>query len=85
LEHDLADRHDIRHAERSALRAQARAVDIAEANRDSDAVSRASAVYLELRAAAGLTAGGNQPVDVADALLAELLRPGTGASDVPNT
>ena len=84
MEIELRERHDIARAERSALRAQARAVDIGEANRDGDAVSRANSVYLELRRAAGLTAGGNQPVDVGDALLAELLRPAAGARDTPN-
>jgi hypothetical protein len=85
LGHELADRHDIRPAERAALRAQARAVDVAESERDSDAVSRANAVYLDLRAAAGLTSGGVQPVDAVDQLLADLMRPSTGTGDIPNT
>jgi hypothetical protein len=84
LNHDLADRRDIRPAERAALRAQARAVDLAEHGRDADAVSRASSVYLDLRTAAGLSSNGAKPVDAFDALLAELTRPGAGASDLPN-
>ena len=85
LGHELATRHDIGRAERAALRAQARAVDLGEAARDSDAVSRANAVYLELRTAAGLSCGGARPVDAVDELLAELMRPAAGAGDVPNT
>ena len=83
--HDLSARREIPASERAALRAQARAVDVAEAKRDSDAVSRANAVYLELREAAGLTSGGVHPVDTVDQLLAELMRPGAGAGDMPNT
>jgi hypothetical protein len=85
LGRDLATRHDIPAAERAALRAQARAVDVAEAARDSDAVSRANAVYLDLRRAAGLSADGSKPGDAIDVLVAELLRPGPGVSDIPNT
>jgi hypothetical protein len=85
LERDFLTRRDIGPAERSALRAQARAVDVAELAHDADAVSRANAVYLDLRKAAGLSSGGVQPVDAFDALLAELARPGAGASDVPNS
>jgi hypothetical protein len=85
LERDLIERHDIGAAERSALRAQARAVDLGEAGRDSDAVTRANACYLELRQAAGLTSAGTQPVDAIDSLMAELMRPGAGAFDRPNT
>jgi len=81
LERDLHERSDIPAAERSALRAQAHAVDIAEANRDSDAIARANAVYLTLRDAAGLSAGGAKPVDSIDALLASILDADTGGSD----
>ena len=85
MEHDLATRRDIPPAERAALRAQARAIDYGEANRDSDAVTRANAVYLTLREAAGLSAGGARPVDAIDALLSGILDAGAGGSDVPNT
>jgi hypothetical protein len=67
------------HAERAALRAQARAVDVAEQERDPEAVSKANAVYLDLRQAAGLSAGNAKPVDAIDELLADILRP------APNT
>jgi hypothetical protein len=67
------------HAERAALRAQARAVDVAEQERDPEAVSKANAVYLDLRQAAGLSAGVAKPVDAIDELLADILKP------APNT
>jgi len=75
LAHELATRHDIGSAERAALRAQARAVDVAEQDRDVEAVSKANAVYLDLRQAAGLSSGNNKPIDAVDELLAELLKP----------
>jgi hypothetical protein len=85
LERELPERRDIGAAERAALRAQARAVDVAEQAREPDAVSRANAVYLDLRTKAGLTSGGIRNVDPFDALLAEISRPSAGVSDVPNT
>lgn len=85
LERELADRRDIGAAERSALRAQARAVDVAERAHDSDAVTRANACYLDLRTAAGLSSAGARPVDVGEQLLAEIMRPGAGSFDTPNT
>jgi hypothetical protein len=81
LDRDLLERRDVPASERAALRAQAHAVDLAEANRDSDAVSKANAVYLELRNAAGLSAGGAKPVDSIDALLSGILDAGAGGSD----
>jgi hypothetical protein len=84
LERDLKDRSDVGPAERSALRAQARAVDRAEANRDSDAVSRANNVYLELRTAAGLTSAGARPVDAFDELVRQLAEPSPGDRHTPN-
>jgi hypothetical protein len=79
LEQELIDRHDIRPAERAHLRAQARAVDLAEAMADPEIVTHAGDGYLRLRVAAGLTAGGAKPVDAFDALLAELAGPTAGA------
>jgi hypothetical protein len=73
LDRDLATRHDIPSAERSALRTQAIALDMAEADGSPDVVSRTNAVYLELRKAAGLTSGGASS-DVWDGLLAEVTR-----------
>ena len=85
LERELATRHDIGPAERAALRAQARAVDTAEGMVDEpDAVSRASAVYLDLRTAAGLSAAGAKPADDFERLLAEAMRPTPGNSNAAN-
>lgn len=84
LDRDLTHRADMGPAERAALRAQARAVDRAEANHDSDAVSRANNVYLELRAAAGLTSAGSKPVDVFDELVRQLAEPAAHTGDPPN-
>jgi hypothetical protein len=84
LERELATRHDIGPAERAALRAQARAVDTAEAEISPDAVSRASAVYLDLRTAAGLSAAGAKPADDFERLLAEAMRPTPGNSNAEN-
>lgn len=81
----LVTRHDVKSAERSALRSQARAIDTAEAKRDSDAVTRANAVYLQLREAAGLSSGGAKPTDAWDSLMAEIIRPTSGTIDAPNT
>jgi hypothetical protein len=84
LNRDLLEHREIGSSERAALRAQARAVDVAESRRDVDAVTRANAVYLQLRTAAGLGGDGARPVDAFEALMAELTRPGAGASDLPN-
>ena len=81
MEADLIERHDIRQGERGALRAGARAVDIAEAMSDPELVAKANDSYLRLRVAAGLTAGGSKPVDAFDALLADLARAGAGDRD----
>jgi hypothetical protein len=81
LEKDLLERRDIGPAQRAALRAQAHAVDLAEAARDPDLLSTAGRVYLDLLTAAGLSAGGTKPVDAFDALLAELGRAGAGAGN----
>lgn len=80
LEKDFMDRPDITAAERGALRAQARAVDLAEAERDYLGVSTANRVYLDLRQAAGLCAGSGPVADTFSDLLAELNRadPGPG-------
>jgi len=85
LEKDLLERRDIGPAQRAQLRAQAHAVDLAEAAAAVDLLSTANHVYLELLAAAGLSAGGAKPVDAFDALLADLARPAAGAGDTANT
>ena len=64
-------------SERSALRAQAHAVDLAEAAGDPRDISVASEVYLALRRAAGLTgAAGEREQDEFAALVASLSAPG---------
>jgi hypothetical protein len=80
LNQDLRIRPDIGTTERAALRAQARAVDGAEHKADTDAVTRANAVYLQLRQAAGLSAGGTKAVDAWDSLMADVLRATPGDS-----
>jgi hypothetical protein len=62
LDQALIEHRNIGPAERAALRAQARAVDIGEAHSDPREVSEANRVYLELRTRAGLAA----PVATAD-------------------
>ena len=84
LEADLIERHDIHQGERAALRAGARAVDIAEAMSDPDLVTKANDGYLRLRIAAGLTSGGSKPVDAFDDLLARLAQPASGAGYTAN-
>jgi hypothetical protein len=74
LDRDFKDRPDISPAERVALRAQARAVDLAEQASDYLGVSTANRVYLDLRQAAGLCAGAGPVADSFTELLAELNR-----------
>jgi hypothetical protein len=75
------ERPDIKRAERSSLRIQARALDVAEALSDPDVVTRANDGYLRLRVAAGLSSGGAKPVDAFDELLARISQPAAGAGD----
>jgi len=78
LNREFGDHPRIGLVERTALRSQARALDVAEAAGDADRVSRVNAVYLDLRRAAGLVAGAR--VDAGDSfaeLMAELGRPTT--------
>jgi hypothetical protein len=81
LEQELATRHDIGAAERTALRSQARAIDRADLERDPDAVTRANAVYLTMRVEAGLSASGAKPPDLMADLMAEIARSGPVISD----
>ena len=85
MDRELVTRHDIGASERAALRAQARAVDRGEQLADSDAVTRANAVFLELREAAGLSAAGAKPSDDFERLLADALRPTPGRRNTPDT
>lgn len=85
LENELVTRRDIGKAARAALRAQARAVDAAELQRDPDAVSTANRVYLDALAAYGL----GPPIveaegDAFERLLAELGRPETTTGHAPD-
>jgi hypothetical protein len=84
LDADLLERRDILRTERTALRAQAHAVDLAEAALDVDLITRANGEYLRLRIAAGLTLGGAKPVDAFDALIADLAATAADASHTPN-
>jgi len=79
LEKELLERSDVGPAERAALRAQARAIDVAESNHDPRAVTEANRAYLDLRTACGMVAGAGPVVDSFDRLLAEL---GGTATDV---
>ena len=85
LARTFLERPDIGQAERTALRIQAHAVDVAEVALDPDAISRANATYLALRQAAGLTAGVGPAHDSFGDLLAELGRPTADTGDKPNT
>lgn len=80
LEQELIQRKDIKQAERGALRSQAKAIDVAEAAGDPRTVTEANRVYLDLRRAAGLTAGGKPADDTFAALLADLSRATPGSS-----
>ena len=77
-------RREIGGAARAALRAQARAVDVAEAMSDPELVTKANAVYLEMRHAEGLRPIDAQTSDPFTALMESLARPGPGGSDIPN-
>jgi hypothetical protein len=57
LNEQLRDRGDVGAAERAALRVCARALDRADRDADVKLVGDVSKIYLELRRAAGLTAG----------------------------
>jgi hypothetical protein len=85
LERELLERRDIGPAMRGQLRAQARAVDLAEARADPETVSTANRVYLDSLNTAGLTPQGARPVDAVDAFLAGLARPAPGPGDPPNS
>jgi hypothetical protein len=61
LEVSLVGHPEITLAERSALRSAARAVDTAEQRGDVPAWTDANRLYLEMRKAAGLTAGRSDP------------------------
>lgn len=85
LDKELTDHDEIGPAERAALRAQARAVDVAEGDGDAYAITAANDGYLRLRQAAGLTAGSPQQSDTFADLLAELAKPEPGVRDTSHS
>jgi hypothetical protein len=86
LDNELVTRPEIRSAARAALRSQAHAVDLAEAARDVMALTDANRVYLAMRHAEGLAPPAPKiEGDSWDQLVAELGRPGAGASDTADT
>jgi hypothetical protein len=84
LSQDLMDRPDIGQAARAQLRSQARAVDVAEAARDVELVTKANAVYLTSLAANGLVVGSPPVTDSFAEFLSELSKPAADMGDVPN-
>jgi hypothetical protein len=80
LDHDLGEHPEVRQAARAALRAQAHAVDIAEALADPLAISTASSVYLDLRHREGLRPAEVREADAFEQLLAQL-GPSTSTSN----
>jgi hypothetical protein len=85
LEREFRERPDVGPAARSSMRAQARAVDVAERAGDPDQVSTANRVYLDLRHAEGL----GPPItpdegDAFERLLAELGRPTAEPGHTPD-
>jgi hypothetical protein len=86
LDRELVERgrEAVRPAARAALRAQARAVDVAEGNRDPDAVSTANRVYLEMRLSEGLGPVIENEGDTFAQLLAEIGRAETDTRDRPD-
>lgn len=78
LDKDLAGAPEISPGARAHLRAQARAVDVAELDADVWAVSKASATYLELRQAYGLAGANRESVDPFAAFVAGLSAPSMG-------
>lgn len=83
LDRELTDHGtaEIGPAARAAMRAQARAVDLAETAGDPELISTASTTYLSLLKANGLTGAPAVQSDPFDELLAELARPSAGARD----
>ena len=68
----LLEHRNIGPAERAALRAQARAVDVGESHDDPREVSESNRVYLELRTRAGLVVAPAAAADPFEQLLADL-------------
>jgi hypothetical protein len=83
LDQALLEHRNIEVAERAALRAQARAVDMGEAHADPREVSEANRVYLELRSRAGLVAAPAAAADPFEQLLADMGGSGAGSFQPP--
>jgi hypothetical protein len=77
-------RREVGSAARAALRSQARAIDTAEAMADPELVTKANAVYLEMRHAEGLRPLDASPTDPFADLMARLSRATSGSSDTPD-
>jgi hypothetical protein len=78
LDRELRDHPEVTGGERAMLRAQARAVDVAEGLQNPDLVSGATHGYLEVRKAVGITGGPVTANDPFDQLLRELAQPRMG-------
>lgn len=84
LDRELRDHPEVGAGDRAMLRAQARAVDIAEAAADVEAITDATHGYLRIRIAVGLTGGVSAAVDPFDQLLRELSQPRVGDPSEPS-
>jgi hypothetical protein len=84
LDRDLAGSPDLSAGSRAHLRAQAHAVDVAEAAEDAEGISRAAHTYLELRQAYGLAGVTNEPTDPFTAFVAGLSAPSVGHPTDPD-
>ena len=74
----MRDHDELTVGERAMLRAQARAVDVAEAVPDPVAVTTATHGYLEVRKAVGITGRTVVVSDPFEQLLSELAQPRVG-------
>ena len=83
LNRDLAETAGIGPGARAHLRAQARAVDFAEAAGDPRVVSDAADTYLKLRQAYGLAGAQTEPLDPFAAFVAGLSAPSLGDTSQP--
>jgi hypothetical protein len=81
---DLRRAPELARSVRSSLRTLARALDRAEVDGDADAVSRLAHEFHDQLAACGIAVPATRTADSWDVLLAELARPGSGASDRPD-
>jgi len=78
---DLRSQPDLAKSVRTALRTLARALDRAEAANDGEAVTKLAHEFHDQLVACGIAVAVVKSGDAWDLLMAELARPGTGASD----